>query len=225
MNQKLPKRKKIRLLHIVNSLRVGGAEVLLLHYIKALGIEEYDHFVYYFGPDGPIREKIESLGIPVYKGKNRGSIKNPIKFCFTLFVLLQNLLFYIKDKRIHVIQSHLREANQLAVVAGKLSGLPAFPTVHNTMPFLDRRSIWDPRVYIHKAIDAIIYRIADRVIVVSEEIKEIIRQKFRLKSSKITVIKNGIIFEDSLTEPVHLEKEFSIHKNTFKILAVGRLNY
>jgi len=134
-------------------------------------------------------------------------------------------LSYIKNKRIQVILAHLRTANQLAVIIGKLSGVPAFPTVHNTMPFLDRRSIWDPRVYIHKAIDAIIYRIADRILVVSEEIKEIIGQKFRLKNSKIMVIKNGIVFKDSLTEPVNLEDEFSISKSTLKILAVGRLNY
>ena len=225
VNHEEPKRKKIRLLHIVNSLGVGGAEVLLLHYIKALGIEEYDHFVYYFGPDGPIRGKIEALGIPVYKGKERASIKNPIRFCLTLFLLIQNLLSYIKNRRIQFIQSHLRYANHLAVTVGKLSGVPTFPTIHNTMPFLDRRSIWDPRVYILKAVDAIIYRVADRILVVSEEIKDIIRQKFRLEDSKITVLKNGIVIEDDLYEPVNLEKEFSISENTLKIIAVGRLSY
>jgi glycosyltransferase involved in cell wall biosynthesis len=188
-------------------------------------MEEYDHFVYHFGPDGPIREKIETLGIPVCKGKERASIKNPIRFFVTVFLLMQNLLSYIKNKRIQVIQSHLRQANHLGVTVGKLSGVPTFPTIHNTMPFLDRRSIWDLRVYINKAVDAVIYRIADRILVVSEEIKEIIRQKFRLKNSKIMVLKNGIVFEDSISEPASLEKEFSISKNTLKILAVGRLSY
>lgn len=78
MNQKVPKQKKIRILHIVNGLGVGGAEVLLLHYIKGLGTEEYDHFVYYFGSDGPIRGKIEALGVPVYKGKKRIASKTPL---------------------------------------------------------------------------------------------------------------------------------------------------
>ena len=45
---------KIHLLHLINSLIVGGAEVALLHYIQALGREDYEHHVYSFGNDGPI---------------------------------------------------------------------------------------------------------------------------------------------------------------------------
>jgi len=51
-----------------------------LHYIQALGQEDYDHYVYSFGHDGPIRKKIEALGISVYFGPKRASIKNPFKF-------------------------------------------------------------------------------------------------------------------------------------------------
>lgn len=44
----------IRVLHLVHGLGMGGAEVALFHYIKALGMEGYDHYVYCFGPDGPV---------------------------------------------------------------------------------------------------------------------------------------------------------------------------
>ena len=32
-------------------------------------------FVYYFGADGPFRQKLEANGIPVYRGKKRESVK------------------------------------------------------------------------------------------------------------------------------------------------------
>ena len=69
MNQEKGRNHKIRLLHLVHGLGMGGAEIALFHYIKALGMEGYDHYVYCFGGDGPARERIESAGIPVMMGK------------------------------------------------------------------------------------------------------------------------------------------------------------
>lgn len=214
---------KIHLLHLINSLIIGGAEVALLHYIQALGQENYCHYVYSFGHDGPIRKKIEALGISVYFGPKRASIKNPFKFCITFLVLVKDLLNFIKFNKIHVIHSHLGQPNQLAVLIGKLSGISAFPTIHSTNAFEDTRSSWDPRVYFIKMVNAIIYRMAERVVVVSPKIKDIIRQTYGLEDSQVVVLKNGIIIEDSFSESQPLGQEFSDSKNKLRIVAAGRL--
>lgn len=226
INQKIEEvSSKIRLLHLVQTLGMGGAEILLVQYIKSLGQKDYDHFVYCFGSDGPARKKIEALGVPVHMGKRRALIKQPIRFTLSILSLMIELFMFIRNKRIHLMQSHLSHANKLAVVVGKLSGVPTFPTIHNTMEFVDRRSKWNFRVYINKAIDWFIFPMADRILTVSPEIKEIVHQRFKLKNSKIAILKNGIIFDDHCYEPVNLEKEFFISRNTLKILAVGRLSY
>jgi glycosyltransferase involved in cell wall biosynthesis len=225
ISQKIEENSKIHLLHLVEGLGMGGAEVLLIQYIKSLGMRDYKHFVYGFGRGGPMKEKIEALGVNVYMGKRRAHIKQPIRFITHLLSLLRDLMTFIKSNRIQLIQSHLSHANKLAVLVGKLAGVPAFPTIHNTMEFVDRRSRWDFRVYINKAVDWFIFPMADQILAVSQEIKEIVHQKFRVKNSKIMVLKNGIVFDDSLSIPVNLEKEFSISNNTLKILAVGRLSY
>ena len=214
---------KIHILHLINSLIMGGAEVALLHYIQALGQEDYDHYVYSFGHDGPIRKKIEALGVSVYFGPKRASIKNPFKFSITLLVLVKDLLNFIKFNKIHVIHSHLGQPNQLAVLIGKLSGISAFPTIHSTNAFEDTRSSWDPRVYFIKMVNAIIYRMAERVVVVSPKIKDIIRQTYGLENSQVVVLKNGIIIEDSFSESQPLGQEFSDSKNKLRIVAAGRL--
>lgn len=225
MNQGKKGNNKIRVLHLVQTLGMGGAEVLLIQYIKSLGQQDYDHFVYCFGHDGPVREKIEALGVPVFMGKKRTLINQPVRFIISILSLVINLILYIKTKHIQIIQSHLSHANKLAVLVSKLTGVSAFLTVHNTMEFVDRRNKWDFRVHINKAVDWFIFPMADQILAVSQEIKEIVHNRFKIKNSKIMVLKNGIVFNSDFNEPIDLKTEFSISLNTLKIIAVGRLSY
>jgi glycosyltransferase involved in cell wall biosynthesis len=223
MNKCKSVNKKIHLLHLVHGLPMGGAEMALFHYIKALGTERYEHYVYCFGADGPVRAKIESLGVPVYLGKKRSSIKQPLKFGTSIISLFMNLMKFIQKNHIEIIQSHSVHANQLGVAVGKLLNLPAFPTVHSTMAFVDPRRRSDLRVYLRKAVDGYTYRMANRILAVSEEVKEVILSTYRFKNDKVFVLKNGIVFDKNFSNWVDLEKTFYNSKNKFKVLALGRL--
>jgi len=223
MNQDKGGNRKTQFLHLVQGLRMGGAEVVVFHYIRALGMKDYDHYVYCFGVEGPVKKKIEALGVPVHMGKRIAPIKQPIRFGISILSLMTDILAFIKKNRIQVIQSHLGHANKLAVAVGKLAGVPAFPTVHSTMEFEDIRSIWDPRVYLIKAVDGLIYRVADRVLAVSQEIKEIICHTFTMEDSKVLVLKNGIVFDDDVLKSEDLERESLRSENKLKVIAVGRL--
>ena len=94
MNPELRENNRIRLLHIVDGLKAGGAELLITHIIKALGTKHYKHYAYYYADDGPVRKRLEAYGIPVYKGKCRASIKQPIRFSATLFNQMQPVICY-----------------------------------------------------------------------------------------------------------------------------------
>jgi glycosyltransferase involved in cell wall biosynthesis len=214
---------RIRLLHIVDGLKAGGAELLITHIIKALGTKHYKHYAYYFADDGPVRERLKAFGVPVYKGKTRASIKQPIRFGATLFDQMQELISLIRRKRVQVIQSHMGPANQLAVAVGKLSGIPVLLTVHTPAAFVDKRSPWDMRVYYNKAVNQFVYRAADRILVVSQEIKEIIQQNFGIKDNKLLLLKNGIVCDDNASNTLDFQKEFPCSANKLKIFAAGRL--
>jgi hypothetical protein len=116
----------------------------------------------------------------VYLGKKRSSIKQPLKFGISIISLLKNLMKFIKKNHIEIIQSHSVHANQLGVSVGKLLKVPAFPTVHSTMAFVDPRRRSDLRVYLRKAVDGYTYRMANRILAVSEG-KHFIIQKTSLK--------------------------------------------
>lgn len=218
-----PKNSKIKVLHLINSLITGGAEIAMLHYIQALGWEDYDHYVYSFGKDGPVRLKIETMGIRVHFGPQRISIKNPFKFCISIQSLVKDLLKFLRARNIDVIHSHLGQPNQLAVIISKMSGTPVFPTIHSTNAFEDARSRWDPRVYLIRIINSIIYRMADRVVIVSPEIRDIIKKTYRLDDAKLVVLKNGIIISNKFSQNPP-DRQISANSNVvIRIIAVGRL--
>ena len=161
-NKKIKKTKKINILQVVSGLKYGGAEILVSLYMKALGTEKYNHYVYCFGDNGPIKKKFEESGASVHIGRKRHSIKNPYKFIISIILLVKDILKFIKKKRIKIIQSHLSQANQLSIAVGKISRIPTFPTIHNTMEFVDRRKYYEPRVLIKKFVNEVSFRIADQ---------------------------------------------------------------
>jgi len=216
-------REKIHLLHLVQSLKIGGAEILMVHILNALGMTDYHHYVYCFGHDGPIRSQIESIGVPVRLGKRRASIKRPLEFTRTLYGLIRDLVQCIKDWDIQVVQSHLGQANQLAVLVSALTGIPAFPTIHSTMAFQDNRSPLDSRVMLNRIINQAVYRKAKRVITVSEEIKRISQRMYHLTDSRILVFRNGILIDEHFMNVRDIESEFPDSVGKIKIIAVGRL--
>ena len=223
MNSERKKIDRIRLLHLVDGLILGGAEILITHIIKALGTKHYKHYVYYFANDGPVREKLEVSGIPVYRGKKRASIKQPVRFGIALFFQMQDLMSFIRRERIQVMHAHMNPANQLGVAVGKLSRIPVFPTLHTPSVFVDKRSNWDLRVYCNKAVNQFVYRLADRVIVVSQEIKEEVQKRFGIKDTKLVFLKNGIVCDEDALRPLDLQREFPTSANKLKLIAVGRL--
>jgi glycosyltransferase involved in cell wall biosynthesis len=214
--------KRIAILHLIYGLQIGGAEIALFHYINALGFKKYKHYVCCYGTDGPVRKKIESLGVQVIIGKNRESIKHPVKFLVTSFSLMINLISLIRKNHIDIIHSHSTQANQLGVIFGQITRRPSFPTVHSTMAFVDKRKDTDIAVRLNNIINWFTYRFAAQVLCVSNEIKSIVTKKFKINESNVSVLKNGIVF-DCVRQNTNLGDEFVDHKERFKIIAVGRL--
>ena len=90
MNQEKGRNHKIRLLHLVHGLGMGGAEIALLHYIKALGKEDYDHYVFSFGHDGPLRKKLRHWGY-LYTLGSKGPVSNALSNSGSAWYCLQGI--------------------------------------------------------------------------------------------------------------------------------------
>lgn len=55
----------MRILHVVTSTGIGGAQTMLLRYLEALAEHRTDHAVVSLLPDGPVAPFIRDLGIPL----------------------------------------------------------------------------------------------------------------------------------------------------------------
>ncbi len=55
----------MRILHVITSTSVGGAEIMLQRYLEACGTDAQSHEVLVLRPDGPISDRIRQLGVRV----------------------------------------------------------------------------------------------------------------------------------------------------------------
>jgi glycosyltransferase involved in cell wall biosynthesis len=97
---------KIRVLHIITGLSVGGAEMMLYKLLSSMDKNQFNNIVFSLKPKAIIGKKIESLGIPVYYLRKR----HPIIF-------LQSLISFIRIShrfRPNLIMGWMYHANLFA---------------------------------------------------------------------------------------------------------------
>ena len=217
------KTEKTNILHLVVTLEMGGAEIILTQYIQALGNEKYRHYIYCFGYDGPIRERLELLDIDIHLGKKMAFLKNPAKFVLNFIVLVIDVIKYIRKNNIGIIISHLRNANQLACAISYFSGVPFLPVVHSTMEFKDQRNKFDPRRNLVDITNSLTFKSAKRIIAISEEVKQIVKDNFKLKNERVVVVNNGIVVDQEFLKKLNERKEQITYEGNINLLYVGRL--
>lgn len=89
--------KKMKILHVITSLRTGGAEKLMVDLLPRLKAKGFDVDLLLFdGTDTPFRREIEAKGIRVFDMGVGGSVYSPAK----LFKLLTYL------KKYDVVHTH-----------------------------------------------------------------------------------------------------------------------
>ena len=112
----------MNILHLITSLKVGGAESALVNYLsKVVGQDGNTHSVAYFHL-GPNVDKIRNLGVKTYQISGTLSIYDPV-FFFRLAKLIQ----FIKPDVIH---SSLWSANIIARLISKFSKIPVICDLH-----------------------------------------------------------------------------------------------
>jgi glycosyltransferase involved in cell wall biosynthesis len=166
--------RKKKIVHVISSLKIGGAESLLYDLIVGLGSEQYEHHVIFFH-DGPNAKRLQELGIPVYHIKGLICMYDPLFFW--------RLHRTIKKLKPDVIHSALWAANLAARIIVFRQGIPLVSAVHLGVD-LDGR--------IRNLLDQPTFGLARHIIAVSEGVKKSLQDKGWVDDSSITVIPNGI---------------------------------
>lgn len=201
--------KKIKLLHLISRLDIGGAEKQLLSLVSNSDKKKYDICVGYFEGKGELKKEFQGHGIRVKKFGFKGLWDISV-----LWRLYQDM----KADRYDIVHTHGFKADLWGAIAGKLSAVPLIiSTIHNQEQYLKNPFISLLEKWIISSID-------DTIIVVSEGVKRFLIKACGIPQAKIKKVYYGINPEDiKIDKSKDIRGEFGIGQDGILIGCVGRL--
>ena len=204
------RREPLKILHLINTLSAGGAELHLLtlcRHLKHHGVEVRVAYLKEGRGSRPLRSDFEAAGIPVfYLGGEGVDFVRP-------WLQLHRLL---KQEKPDILHTHLPRADLLGFLT-RLSGFssPWVCSVHD-IHSKSWRGRWAFPFF------GSVWRRADKVIAISEAVKSWLVQGYGLESEKVQVVYYGIEPERWCSPSRDLRFEWKLAEKLL-IGSVGRL--
>ena len=169
----------MKILHVITSLRTGGAERLVTDLLPRFRDDGHEVSLLLFDGSGtPYLSELEKAGIKVYSlSKGSFAMRNP----FLLFPLAAHLRRHVYD----IVHTHNTSCQMLTALASPSGRGLLVTTEHNT---LNRRRGW--RWY--APVDRWMYGKYNRIICVGDETEKALNTYLPSTVHKTTVIGNGI---------------------------------
>jgi len=201
--------KKIKLLHITSSLKIGGAESLLCDLVQHMDPAQFEHHVIYFH-DGPHSACLKQHGIAVYHVTGAMCLYDPV-----FFARLYNVIKKIDPDCIH---TQLWSANNAGRVMGRLLGIPVVSALHNRL---------EQDGKLRNIIDRCTVPFAREIIAISATVAQsFLVKNANFKPSQVHNIANGIdsasLQKKSVQERVERKDLALLSPEHFIIGTVGR---
>lgn len=166
----------MKILHLISSLKVGGAEALLVELIKDLQIKNIENCVIFFHT-GSNLQKLKNLGVKCIQIKGLFKMYDP--------VFLYRLYKQIKTINPDCIHSSLWAANFLGTIFSKILKIPNICTLHLGLNLKNKKESFFRRILENFSVKK-----SYKTIAVSNSIKNSF-ENLELQKN-IEVIENGI---------------------------------
>jgi L-malate glycosyltransferase len=207
MKPRTEKNGPAKILYIIWSLDLGGAEQVVMNLAMHLNRKRFEPIVCCLNGKGRYAEKVEQAGIKVI-ALDKAPKLDP--------TLLFRLISLIKREKVDLIHTHLFTSNLWGRLAAKFSGVPVVSTEHNV-------DVWKNKF--HFAVDRFLLPVNARIIFVSKKVKEFYEERLGRMNGVAQVFYNGIEvdkFSAASRNPL-LKKELGINTANEVIAVVGRL--
>lgn len=200
----------MKILHVINNLSFGGAEILLKDLIISLNKEEFTSEVYVLQHiDNSLERSLITSGITIY-GPNNLSIYSPAQ--------VLNLIQHFRHHHYHLVHVHLFPSQLWVALATTLARIkvPLITTEHST--FNRRR-----RCYF-QFLDRWIYAQYQKVICISGSAQDALVEWIPAISGKTRIIYNGIPYQRfALAQKQNRTHLLGVNDDVPLILTIGRL--
>jgi glycosyltransferase involved in cell wall biosynthesis len=201
-------KEPIRLLKFLAWIAIGGSERQVLNIRHGIDASRFDLHLGCFGCfDEQIAVDLSGTPLEIYKIKKLYGIRT-VKECL-------RLASYLRHNRIDIVHAYNFYGNVFALPAARLAKVPVV-----LASIRDTGEYWTTR---QRAVNKIVCRLADRIIVNAEAIKRgLVLEGYR--PERITVIPNGIIcppLKNSHERALH--QEFGLSPDDVLIGVVSRI--
>jgi glycosyltransferase involved in cell wall biosynthesis len=191
-------------MHIVLNLEFGGAQEVVRTLVKYMAKSGHKPVVCTF-QDGPLRQEIERMGIPVeILPDRRYSILALPLFLIEMLRIRKELVRLILKYRTEIIQTHLLQSLDFLVATLHFLGNPPsiYWTIHNYKFTLQENDLprfhWllGPKRFLYRLLYSLFFHWIDGMIAVSTDVKEAILDTLGSSvENKVTVISNAVDLE------------------------------
>ncbi len=201
---------QIRVVHLVETLEIGGLQTNLAYLLKAFKKEGFLSEVWCIFKRGPVAERIEREGIPVY---DIGGRQN-----HTLFNIWRTYR-KLRETKPSILHCHEFPAGVIGRLAAILAGVPILFS-----HFYSPRERWEVR-RIHRWTESLLLPRTERVFACSIALKKNMSSVFGIPLGKIEVLYNGIDLEAFLPPgaPPLTKTELNLPEDSFVITDISRL--
>ena len=166
----------MKILHVITSLRTGGAEKLMVDLLPRLREKGHDvELLVFDGTDTPFRKDVEAAGIKVHDLGIGGSVYSPIR--------LIKLIPFLK--KYDIVHTHNTAPQLFAAIGSVLCSVVLCTTEHNTS---NRRRGWKW----YAVVDSWMYNRYRKVICISQKAEDNLRNYLGQCKADIYTINNGV---------------------------------
>lgn len=203
---------KYRVLHVIDSLDLGGAQVVLENLIRHGDATRFEFEVAAMHGRGQMWERLAALGVPMHS----------LSFHHKVPLYVPRLAWRFLTQRYDVVHTHLLAANVIAKPVAAMCGVRVRINHDHC-----NDKLTDPRPW---TLPADIYTnlLSTHIVAVSESTREFLVQHERIAADRVTTIHNGIDTEIYRPRPelrAAARGKWGLPADAFIVGGVGRLTH
>jgi glycosyltransferase involved in cell wall biosynthesis len=209
----------MRILYVIGSLHVGGAEKQLLMLVRELVKKDIECEVFALNADGPIHGKLILLGVKVHDGEYKSGPGIPW-FILQLMKILFRLFVVIRKGNFSIIHTYLPLANFAGIFIGKLAS--------NAVRVSSKRALGrhQERHRLWRNFDTIANRYSDVITVNSMGVWRDVVTREGVDEAKLRLVYNGIdvsVFSCKGADRDGYRKELGLTEQQIAIVVIANL--
>jgi len=171
-----------KIVHLIDSLGIGGAQTHLLTILKCADRERYLHVVYSLTDELNIGREIESLGVKVVSLNLKAPLKEK-RWIVTIRVISEML----KDEKPDILETHLTWSRIFGTIASVIIGRK------NVISF-EQGDIYNTG-WQYTTANFLVSFFIDKIIVCSNAMKEWIFKNYGISQRKTMIMHNSVLTE------------------------------